>query len=148
MFYSYYAKLSEYFPEPYERFNGDISVKLDLSVYATKKDLKRSTGVDLSNLAAKLDLVSLKTELDQTDVDKLKTVPANLNELSNELSNCVVKKTVYGKLINKTNAADTSGFVLKTQYDADKLGIKKINDVDKKIPGIGGLVKKLIITPK
>ena len=48
-----------------------------------------------------------------------------MSELSNEVSNDVVKKTVYGKLINKTNAIDTSGFVLKTQYDADKLGIEK-----------------------
>lgn len=31
------------------------------------------------------------------------------------------------------NAIDPSGFVLKTQYDADKSGLeKKINDTDKK----------------
>ena len=42
--------MSEYFPKPYERFDRDISVKLDLSDYATKADLKEATGVDTSNL--------------------------------------------------------------------------------------------------
>ena len=33
----------------------------------------------------------------------------------------------------KLKAIDPSGFVLKTQYDADKSGLeKKINDTDKK----------------
>ena len=33
---------SQYFPKPYEPFEGDINVKVDLSNYATKTDLKRS----------------------------------------------------------------------------------------------------------
>ena len=33
----------EYFPKPYKRFGGDISVNLDLSNYATKADLKGAT---------------------------------------------------------------------------------------------------------
>ena len=32
--------MSQYFPKPYERFGGDINVKVDLSNYATKTDLK------------------------------------------------------------------------------------------------------------
>ena len=32
----------------------------------------------------------------------------------------VVKKTVYDKLVAKVNSNDTSGFVLKTNYDTDK----------------------------
>ena len=32
-------------------FDGDISVILDLSNYATKLDLKGGAGVDVSNLA-------------------------------------------------------------------------------------------------
>ena len=32
--------MSQYFPEPYEPFGGDINVKVDLSSYATKTDLK------------------------------------------------------------------------------------------------------------
>ena len=32
--------MSQYFPKPYEPFSGDISVKADLSNYATKADIK------------------------------------------------------------------------------------------------------------
>ena len=35
--------MSQYFPKPYETFGGDISVKVDLSKYATKTDLKNVT---------------------------------------------------------------------------------------------------------
>ena len=55
--------------------------------YATTASLKRVPGVDTSNLAAKSDLVSLKADIDKTDVEKLKTVPADLSNLSNVLDN-------------------------------------------------------------
>ena len=43
----------------------------------------------------------------------------------------------------KVNPIDTSGFVLKTPYDTDKsVQEKKINDANKNIPDIIGLVKK------
>ena len=51
--------MSQFFPKPYKPFAGDINVKVDLSNYATKADLKNATGIDTSNLAAKSDLVSL-----------------------------------------------------------------------------------------
>ena len=50
---------------------------------------------------------------------------------------------MYDKLVAKVNAVDTSGFVLRTQYNTGKLGIvKEINDADKKIPNTGELVKR------
>ena len=33
-------KMSQHFPKPQESFGGDINVKIDLSNYATKTDLK------------------------------------------------------------------------------------------------------------
>ena len=39
-------KMSKYFPKPYEPFGGDIKVKVDLSNYAKKADLKNITHVD------------------------------------------------------------------------------------------------------
>ena len=51
-------KMSQYFPEPYKSFGGNINVKVDLSNYAVKTDLKNATGVDTSKLAAKYDLAS------------------------------------------------------------------------------------------
>ena len=32
--------MSQYFPKLYEPFSGDINLKVDLSTYATKTDLK------------------------------------------------------------------------------------------------------------
>ena len=63
-----------------------------MSNYATKADLKNSTGIDTSNLVAKFDLVSLKAEMDKADIDKLKPVPADLSKLSNVVYYEVVKK--------------------------------------------------------
>ena len=39
----------QYFPKPYEPFGGDINVKVDLSSYATKSDLKDISHVDTSS---------------------------------------------------------------------------------------------------
>ena len=75
--------MSQHFSKPDEIFAGDISVKLDLFNYATKADLKGATEVDTSNLAAKSDLPTLKTEADKIDEDKLKIVSVDLSELSN-----------------------------------------------------------------
>ena len=51
-------KMSQYFSKPYKSFGGNINVKVDLSNYAVKTDLKNATGVDTSKLAAKYDLAS------------------------------------------------------------------------------------------
>ena len=85
-------KTSQYFRKPYRSFKGNVKVDLDLSSYATKADLKNATGVDTSKLASKSDLASLKAEVDQIDVDKLKTVPVELRKLSNVVNNDVAKK--------------------------------------------------------
>ena len=47
-------KMSQYFPKPYERFGGDINVKVDLSNYATKTHLKKATEFDASSIKIKL----------------------------------------------------------------------------------------------
>ena len=39
--------MSNYFPKTYRLFGGDINVKVDLSNYATKAELKNATGIDL-----------------------------------------------------------------------------------------------------
>ena len=33
--------MSQYFPKPYKSFGGDISIKVNLSNYVTKADLKK-----------------------------------------------------------------------------------------------------------
>ena len=90
MFSSY--KMSQYFPKPYEPFGGDINVKVDLSNYATKTDIKNISHVDISSLALKTNLANLKTEVDKLDIDKLVPVPIDLSKLSNVVKSDVVKK--------------------------------------------------------
>ena len=99
---------------------GHIKIKVDLSIYATKDGIKNIAHVDTSNFAIKTNLANLKTEVGTFDTDKLKTVPVDLSKLSNVVKNEVIKKTEYDKLVNKVNNIDTSGFILKTKYDADK----------------------------
>ena len=59
---------SQYFPMPFRSFGGNINVKVDLSNYATKTDLKNVTHVDTSSFALKTNLASLKTEVDKLEV--------------------------------------------------------------------------------
>ena len=83
--------MSRYFAERYEPFGGDINVKLDLQNYATKTDIKNTTGNDISKIALKSNLANLKAEVDKIDVDKLRTVPVDLSKLRNVINN-VFKK--------------------------------------------------------
>ena len=125
--------MSQYFPKPYESFGGDINVKVDLSNYATKTDLKNMPHVHVSSFALKSNLASLKTEVDKLDIDKLAPVPVDLSKPSDVVKNGVVKKTAYDKLVPKVNNIGTAVFVLKTTYDTDKSDLeKKISDADKK----------------
>ena len=63
-------KMSQYFPKPYESFGGDINVKIDLSNYATKDDIKNITHVDTSSFVLKTNVANLKTKVDKLDIDK------------------------------------------------------------------------------
>ena len=69
--------MSQYFPKPYEPFGGDINVKVDLSNYATKTDIKNISNVDTSSFALKTNLTYLKTEVDKLGIDKLVSVPVD-----------------------------------------------------------------------
>ena len=142
MLYNQYTKMDWYFPKPYKPFGGDISVKMGLSNYGAKTDLEKARRVDISNLAAKSYLASLKAEVDKIDVGKLKTVPVDFFMLKNVVHNEVVKRTVYDKLVVKVNTINTSGFVSKTEHNMDKSGLEKKSDADKKIPDTSALFKR------
>ena len=86
--------MSQYFPKPFRSFGGNINVKVDLSNYATKTDLKNVTQVDTSIFALKTNLASLKAEVNKLDVNKLAPVPVDLSKLSDVVKNDAVKKTV------------------------------------------------------
>ena len=89
-----HIKMSQYFLKPFRSFGGNINVKVDLSNYATKTDLKNVTHVDTSSFALKTNLSRLKTEVGKLDIEKLAPVPLDLSKLSDVAKNDVVKKTV------------------------------------------------------
>ena len=126
--------MSQYFPKPYEPFGGDINVKVDLSNYATKSDIKNISHVDTSSFALKTNLAVLKSEVDKLDIDKLLPVPVDLSKLSDFVKNDVIKKSDYNAKITEIegNIPDISYLATKTS----------LNTVENKIPDTSGLVKK------
>ena len=126
---------SKYFLKPPSDCKN-IKIKVDLSNYATKTDIKDITHVDTSNFALKANLANLKTEVDKLDIGKLVPIPNDLSKLSDVVKNDVVKKVDYNKLVAKVNNIDTSDFVLRTKYNTDK------TELGNKIPNINSLVTK------
>ena len=126
--------MSQYFPKPFRNFGRNINVKVDLSNYAAKADIKNVTHVDTSTFALK-NLASLKTEVAKLNIDKLVPVPVDMSKLSDWIvKNDVAKKAIYDKLVENVNKIDTSGFVLKTKYQTDKA------ESENKIPDVTDLV--------
>ena len=125
-----------YYP-PYRSSRNNIKVELNLANYATKDDVKNITHVDVSSFASKTNLAVLKTEVDKTDADKLKTTPSDLAKLTNAIEHDLVEKTDYNTKvtsieaqivgltkntvdnladITKLKAIDTNSFVNKTKF--------------------------------
>ena len=52
--------MSQYFHKPFRSFQGKINVKVDLSNYAAKANIKNITHVETSSFALKTNLVNLK----------------------------------------------------------------------------------------
>ena len=129
--------MSQYFPKLFNSHFGDsIKVKIDLSNYATKTDIKNISHVETSSFALKTNLGNVKTEVHKFDIDKVVPIPVDLSKLSDAVKNDVVKKTVYNKLVAKVDNIDTSNCVLKTKNNTDK------TELENKIPDTSGLVKK------
>ena len=78
--------------------------------YATKADLKISTGVDKSYSVKKTGLANLKSDVDKLDIDKLKNVPSNLNNLKSEADKLDIEKL-------ETTPADLSKLSMAVRND-------------------------------
>ena len=156
--------MSQYFPKPYESFGGDINGKMNLSNYVAKADLRNATGVDTSKFAKKVDLASLKSNVDELDIDKLENVSADLtniknkvnkldtdklapiladfSKLSNEIKNDVIKKDVYNAKIQniKDKIPDITNLGTRTTLNA------KMNEGKRKVPSITNLATIVDLT--
>ena len=125
--------MAKYFAKSYRHFRRVISVKVDLSNYATKTDLKNVSHVDVSSFALKSNLASLKTEVDKIDADKSKTVPVDLVKLSSVVKNDVVQKVKYNNLVTKVDSIDSTNLLKKNKYEKDGTDFENIIDkIDKK----------------
>ena len=67
-------------------------MKVDLSNYAIKADIKDISHVDTSSFALKTNLANLKTVVDKLDIGKLVPIPVDLTKLSDVVKNDTVKK--------------------------------------------------------
>ena len=78
----------------YALSRNKIEIELDLSNYVTKSDLKNAAAVDISDFAKKkkADLVSLKSDVDKLDIDKLRNIPSNLSNLKSKVDKLNVDK--------------------------------------------------------
>ena len=86
--------MSQYSPKSFRSFGRNVNVKVDLSNYATKTDIKDISHADTLSFALKTNLANLKTEVDNLDIDKLVSIPGELSKLGNVVKNGVVKKKV------------------------------------------------------
>ena len=134
--------MSQYFPKPYESFGRGINVKIYLSNYATKADIKNILHVDTSSFVLKTNLANLKIEVDKLDVDKLAPVPADLSKLSNVVNNEVFKKTEDDAKIKNIEDKIPDISTLATKV----ILIQKINEVKSEIPSITGLATTSALT--
>ena len=113
--------MSQYFPQPYGAFGRDMNVKVNLSNYATKADIRSITHINTSGFALKANLSNLKTEIDKLDINKLKILPNNLSDLKTKVDKLDINKLVsvpadLGKLSTVVN----NEVVKKTEYNAKK----------------------------
>ena len=129
--------MSKYFPKPFEPFGGDINVKVDLSNYATIKDIKNITHIDTSSFALKSNLANLKTEVDRLDIYKLKSLPNNLSKLKAKVDKLDIVKLVPVPIdFSKLSDVVKNEVVKKTEYNT------KIKSIENKIPDITNLATK------
>ena len=134
--------MSEYFPEP-KSSGGRVKVDLDLSNYARKADLKNATGADASKCAKKVDLASLKSNVDKFDIDKLKNVPSNINNLNSKVDKLNVNKLVPVPVdLSKLSDLVQNYVVIKDVNNA------KIKNIEDKIPDITNLATNTTLNVK
>ena len=123
--------MSQYFPKTYEPFGRDINVKVDLSSYATKTDMKNILHIDTLSFALKSNLAILKTEVDELDINKLKNLPNNLSNLKSKTDKLDIDELVRVPVdLSKLSNVVKNEVVKETEYNA------KIKYIEDKIPDI------------
>ena len=127
-----------YYVEPGSHIRDKVKVVLDLTNYATKKDLDYATGVDTSDVTAKKDFIVLKAEVDKLDINEMVNLPTSLNNLKTKGDHFDVGKleTVPVNLKKLSDVADKE-VVQNTKFNTVKA---KVNGLEKKISNATKLV--------
>ena len=114
-----------------------------MSKYATKTDLKNATGIDTSFLAKKVDLASLKFDVDNLDIDKLKSLPTNVNNLKSKID-----KLNVDKLLPVPVALSKLSAVVKKDVIKKDVCNVKIRNFEDKTPDVTNLATKTNLNAK
>ena len=111
-----------------------------MSDHAKKAYLKNGAGVDTSK---KVELASLKSDVDKLDIDKLKNVPTNLNNLKSKVYKLDADKLVRVPVdLSKLRDVVKNDVVKKDIYNA------KIKTIEDKIPDITNLATNTTLNAK
>ena len=122
-----------HYSEPDSNIRDKIKVLLDLSNYATKKELEYATGIDASNLVVKKDFIALKAKVDKLDINELAKVPTSLNDLKTKVDDLDVGKLkTFPKDLKKLSDVVHKDVVKNTKFNTLNM---KVNSLGKKIPG-------------
>ena len=119
------VEMSEYSPER-KSLGEKVKVELDLSNCATKTDFKNATGVDTSKFAKKADLANLKSNVDKSDIDKLKNVRINLSDLKSKVDKLDVDKLLPVSVdLSKLSDVVRNDIIKKDVYNAKIKNMKR-----------------------
>ena len=114
-----------------------------MSNYVTKRNLKNAAGVDTSKFAKKVDLASLKSNVDKLDIDKLKNASTNLSNLKSKVDKLDVDKLVPVLVdLGKLSEVVKKDIIKKDACNA------KIKNIEDKIPDITNLATNTTLNAK
>ena len=134
--------MGEIFSKPIS-LGANVKVELNWSNYATKTDLKNAAGFYTSSFAKKVDLASLKSNVDKLDIDKLKNVPTKLSNLKSKVdkldSDKLISVPVY---LSKLSDVVKSDVVKKDVYNP------KIKNIEEKILDVTNLATNASLNAK
>ena len=120
------------YPKPDSHIRDKVKVALDLSNYATTKELEHAIGIDTSDLMTKKNFIPLKAEVDKLKINKLVNAPPNLNKLKTKADHLDVGKLKTAPVDLKKVSDVVDNDVLKNRkFNALKT---KVNNLEKKIP--------------
>ena len=108
-----------------------------------KVDFKNATGADVSKFAKKVDLASLKSEVDKLDIDKLEKVPNGLNSFKNKVDKLDVDKLVSAPV----DLSKLSDVVIIEMLKEMHIMLRS-KDIEDKIPDVNNLVANTTLNAK